>query len=90
MDLTYLTIMGCLMALAFAWPIQKCSLEIRRRINGYAFLADLSVGALMSYLFFGTQGGMVIATIATVLFTAYLSWSSYTIGSKKLTRKGWK
>ena len=88
--ITYIFLMGCLMGIAFIWPVHKLSMKVRRILNGYAFLVDLCVGAIMAALFFGTQGGMVIATIATVLFTAYLSWSIHTIGKLKLTRHGWK
>ena len=73
MNITYLITMGVLFGIAFIFPIQKLSRKIRYHIAQNAFFADLVVGALMAYLFYGTQGGMVIATIATIIFTLYLS-----------------
>ena len=85
-----LLVIGILFAIGFIWPIHKLNINLRRKLNGYAFAVDVIVGALMSWLFFGTQGGMVIATIATVLFTAYMTWSARTIGSMRFTIRGWK
>lgn len=83
-------LIGVLFAIGFIWPIQKLSPGIRRKLNGYAFSVDMLVGSLMAYIFFGTQGGMIIAVIATVIFTAYMSWSAVSIGSEQLTWTGWK
>jgi hypothetical protein len=83
-------IIGVLFAIGFIWPIQKLSPSIRRKLNGYAFTVDILVGSLMAFIFFGTQGGMIIAVIATVMFTGYMSWSALTIGSEQLTWKGWR
>lgn len=83
-------LIGALFALGFIWPIHKLSPALRRKINGYAFSVDIGVGSLMAWFFFGTQGGMIIATIATVMFTGYMSWSAYTLGIEQLTWKGWK
>ena len=83
-------LIGALFAIGFIWPIHKLSPGIRRKLNGYAFSVDIGVGAVMSWLFFGTQGGMVIAVIATVMFTAYMSWSFITLGAEQLTWRGWK
>lgn len=83
-------ILGTLFALGFAWPIHKLSIGTRRKLNGYAFSIDILVGSLMAYLFFGTQGGMIIAAIATVMFTGYMSWSAMSVGAEQLTLRGWK
>ena len=83
-------LIGTLFAIGFIWPIHKLSPGIRRKLNGYAFSIDIGVGSVMAWLFFGTQGGMIIATVATVMFTAYMSWSALSIGAEQLTWKGWK
>lgn len=83
-------LIGILFAIGFIWPINKLSPGLRRKINGYAFTVDILVGSLMAYIFFGTQGGMIIAVIATVMFTGYMSWSALMLGSEQLTIRGWK
>ena len=83
-------LIGVLFAIGFIWPIHKLAPGTRRKLNGYAFSVDIGVGSAMAWLFFGTQGGMVIAVIATVMFTAYMSWSTVTIGAEQLTFKGWR
>jgi len=83
-------LIGTLFALGFIWPIHKLSPTLRRKINGYAFSVDIGVGSLMAWFFFGTQGGMIIATIATVMFTGYISWSAISLGAEQLTWRGWK
>lgn len=81
---------GLLFAVGFIWPIQRLGLSTRRKLNGYAFAVDIAVGTVMAWLFFGTQGGMIIATVATVTFTAYMAISETFIGSEQLTLRGWK
>lgn len=83
-------LIGLLFAIGFIWPIQKLSRTTRRKLNGYAFSVDIAVGSAMAWFFFGTQGGMIIATVATVMFTAYMSLSSISIGAEHLTLRGWK
>jgi len=84
-------LIGTLFAIGFIWPIASLSLKTRQILNNFPFILDISVGALMTWLFFGTQGGMIIATVATVLFTAYIHlWSIPSIGRLHLTLKGWK
>lgn len=85
-----LLLIGTLFAIGFIWPIHKLSRSTRRKLNGYAFTVDIGVGSAMAWFFFGTQGGMIIATVATVMFTAYMSWSTISIGAEHLTMRGWK
>jgi hypothetical protein len=77
-------------ALAFIWPIAKLPRGVKRILNGYAFFFDIVVGATMSWLFLGTMSGMLVAVVATVVFTAYLSYSYHTIGGIRLSWRGWR
>ena len=83
-------LVGALFAIGFIWPVHKLSPGVRRKLNGYAFSVDIGVGSMMAWFFFGTQGGMIIATVATVIFTAYMSYSAISIGAEQLTWRGWK
>jgi len=83
--------LGILFGIAFIWPYSSLPQRLKAKLNGYAFSVDIIVGAVMAFLFFGTQGGMIIATVATVLFTAYLHlWSIPNDGVLRLTWSGWK
>lgn len=88
--MTEYILIGCLFAAGFIWPISKLAPSTKRKLNGYAFSVDIAVGSVMAYFFFGTQGGMIIATVATVMFTGYMSWSAFFNGRETLTWKGWK
>lgn len=84
-------ILGIAFAIAFIWPIAGLNHRTKARLNHYAFWLDIGVGVIMSALFLGTQGGMIIATIATVLFTAWLHlWSIPQHGKEHLTFRGWQ
>lgn len=90
MDITTSIIMGFVFAIGFVWPISKLPRSVKVKLNGYGFAVDLFVGIIMTMMFYGTATGMIIATIATVLFTAYMSYSTHEYGAKRLTLRGWR
>ncbi len=90
MNTEYAVIMGVTAALGMIWPMTRLSSTTKRRINGYGFFVDIAAAALVAYLFFGTMTGMVIAAIASVLFSGYMGISRSQNGVEHLTHRGWR
>lgn len=64
--------MGMLYGSAFIIPAMKLPTLVKQFMANHAFIFDVAVGAIMVSLLAGTQGGMVMATVATLAWSAYL------------------
>lgn len=63
---------------------------VLRKLMGFHGLLDLAVGAVFAWLFFGTLTGMVIAAVAGLTFSLFVTIYRRVYGYERLTLRGWR
>jgi hypothetical protein len=82
------TVIGVLAAVAKIVVLLR--LGVLRKLMGFHFALDLAAGALFAWLFFGTLTGMVIAAIAGLVFSLFITVYRRVAGYERLTLRGWR
>tara|TARA_R100000664_G_C2740233_1_gene128845 strand:+ start:290 stop:625 length:336 start_codon:yes stop_codon:yes gene_type:complete len=79
---------GIISALAILFVLFKFAAV--KRVLAFEKWIDIGATALLTFLFFGTLGGMVAAIIGGAVISIILWAMRKTIGCDKLTIRGWK
>ena len=61
-----------------------------RKLMGFHFALDFAAGTVFAWLFFGTLTGMVIAAVAGLTFSLFITVYRRVAGYERLTIRGWK
>lgn len=72
---------GILTAIGIIWILSRFNL---RRIAGYATFWDISITALVAWLFVGTYAGMMTGMLAGLMVSAFLTIVGRTAGKERL------
>lgn len=72
---------GILTAIGVIWILSRMNLK---RVAGYALVWDVSLTALLTWMFIGTYAGMVTGMAAGVLISAFLTIVKKKIGAERL------
>jgi hypothetical protein len=70
-----------LTAIGVIWILSRMNL---RRVAGYALFWDVSIFALLTWLFIGTYAGMVTGMAAGVVVSLFLTGVRNTAGAERL------
>lgn len=82
------TVIGVLAAVAKIIVLMR--LGMLKKLMGFHFALDFAAGAVFAWLFFGTLTGMVIAAIAGLTFSLFITIYRRFAGYERLTIRGWK
>lgn len=63
---------------------------VLRKVMAFHGLLDLAVGSMFAWLFFGTLTGMVIAAVAGLTFSLFITIYRRFFGYERLTLRGWR
>ena len=72
---------GLLTALGVIWILSRMNLK---RVAGYALAWDVSITALLTFIFIGTYAGMVTGMFAGLIVSMFLTGVKKTMGAERL------
>ena len=75
-------VQGFIAALTFVWLLSYLPI---RRVFGYALFFDITITAILMFMFAGSYAGMMTAVIAGMMLSAFLRLGGWVFGVERLT-----